>query len=248
MLMYHSVSPRRGTPYWPWSISLRRFCSHLDFLAAEGWATPTMAQLVDSPQKWPRRSVVITFDDGYVDNLSAWEELQKRGMKATWFIVTGSIGRAPAWPSDGRPIGRLLDISELRAMWSTEMEIGSHTVNHVRLTQLDDNQLRSELVESKTVLEEALGAEISSFAYPYGAWDSRCTNAVRAAGYRAACTTRSGWALRDKDPLAVRRITVYGKDSTSTLARKLTFADTNVGWSRMAAHLAGRLTQRFSRD
>lgn len=244
MLMYHSVAPGNGTPEWPWAVSMQRFRKQLDFLAAEGWATPTMNELVAAPERWTGRTAVITFDDGYVDNLAAWEELQHRGMRATWFMVSGSIGREPTWPTDGRPSGRLLDVTELRAMQTTGMEIGSHTVNHVRLTEVNDNQLRAELTDSKAVLEDALGSEVSSFAYPYGIWDARSVNAVREAGYRAACTTRTGWALRDGDPCQLRRLSVFNSDTASSLARKLYFGSNDVSWRRLSAYAMSRLRNR----
>lgn len=245
MLMYHSVTPGNGRPDWPWAISLQRFRSQLDFLAEGGWATPTMAELAAAPEKWTGRTVVITFDDGYVDNLAAWEELQKRGMRATWFMVSGSLGREPGWPSDGRPAIRLLDAAELRAMRTGGMEIGSHTANHVRLTQADDKLLSAELSDSKATLEDALGGEISSFAYPYGAWDARCANAVREAGYRAACTTRTGWALRDGDPWLLRRLTVFNTDTAGSLARKLYFGSHEVSWPAVSRYALQRVVSRM---
>lgn len=244
MLMYHSVTPGNDTPEWPWAVSMQRFRSHLNFLAEEGWATPTMAELIASPEKFPGRTVVITFDDGYMDNLAAWEELHKRNMRATLFMVSGSIGRIPSWAADGRPDGRLLNAAELRGIQSAGIEIGSHSVSHVRLTEANDKQLRAELIDSKVAMETALGNEISSFAYPYGAWDARCANAVREAGYRAACTTRTGWALRDGDPYKLRRLTVFNSDSVSRLARKLYLGGNDVSWRAMVAYGQRRLLHR----
>lgn len=234
LLMYHSVMRGHGSPEWPWAVSMQRFRDQLDFLAEAGWATPTMGELVATPEKWTGRTAVITFDDGYVDNLAAWEELQKRGMRATWFLVSGSMGKEPDWSSDGRPAGRLLNRGELLAMQASGMEIGSHTAHHVRLTQADDHLLNVELSESKATLEDALGHEVSSFAYPYGAWDARCAKAVHETGYRAACTTRTGWALRDGDPRLLRRLTMANTDTASSLARKLYFGGNDVSWPSVA--------------
>ena len=247
MLMYHSLVPGNGSPSWPWAISLQRFRGQLDLLAETGWATPTMAELVAAPEKWSGRTAVITFDDGYVDNLTAWEELQKRGMRATWFMVAGSMGREPGWKSDGRPAGRLLNAAELRTMHTAGIEIGSHTASHIRLTDADDNQLHSELLDSKATLEDALGSEISSFAYPYGAWDERCVNAVREAGYRAACTTRTGWTLRDGDPYLLRRLTIFNTDTTSSFARKLYFGSHEVSWQAITRYAVRRLMGKIGR-
>jgi peptidoglycan/xylan/chitin deacetylase (PgdA/CDA1 family) len=234
MLMYHAISPGSSHPDWPWAVSMQQFRDQLDFLVQQGYATPTMGELVAAPHRWNGRTAIITFDDGYVDNLAACEELQKRGMRASWFIVSGSIGRAPGWAEDGRPAGRLLNAGELREMQAAGMEIGSHTVNHARLTGVDDARLMQELADSKATLEDVLGNTVGSFAYPYGAWDARCAMAVKQAGYTAACTTQTGWALRDNNPYQVRRLTVFNTDTASMLARKLCFGSHNVRWRDIA--------------
>ena len=237
MLMYHAVTPGKDAPAWPWAVSMRQFRNQLDFLATEGYATPTMRELVATPAKtWPGRTAVITFDDGYTDNLAACEELQKRGMRASWFIVSGSVGQPPRWPEDGRPANRLLNADELREMQANGMEIGSHTVSHVRLTGLDEVQLMQELTYSRAALEDLLGNAVSSFAYPYGDWDARCAEAVRQAGYTAACTTRTGWALRDQTPYQLRRLTVFNTDTTGSFARKLCFGSHDVRWPDLARY------------
>lgn len=242
MLMYHAVQPGKARPDWPWAVSMQQFRDQLDFLATEGYATPTMGELAAAPaKKWTGRTAVITFDDGYVDNLAACEELQKRGMRATWFIVSGSVGREPAWPADGRPAGRLLNAAELREMQTGGMEIGSHTVSHARLTELDDARLTQELAASRAALEDLLGAAVGSFAYPYGAWDERCAAAVQQAGYAAACTTRTGWALRDNTPYQLRRLTVFNTDTAGSLARKLYFGSNDGRWRDLASYALKRL-------
>lgn len=242
MLMYHAITPGAGTPSWPWAVSVQRFREQLDFLVAEGYATPTMGELVSVPAKtWEGRNAVITFDDGYVDNLAACEELQKRGMRASWFIVSGSVGQAPRWPADGRPAQRLLNANELREMRQNGMEIGSHAVNHVRLTEVDDARLAQEVADSRNALEDMLGNAIKSFAYPYGAWDARCAGAVKQAGYTGACTTRTGWTLRDRDPYRLRRLTVFNHDTLGSFARKLYFGSHDVRWRNVAAYAFGRM-------
>lgn len=245
MLMYHSVSRGRQVPAWPWAVSLDRLKAQLDLLVDEGWATPTMAELLAAPGHWPARTVVITFDDGYADNLAAADELTKRGLRATWFIVSGAMGQPPTWPATGRPDGRLLDVRELRQMAAAGMEVGSHTVSHRRLTEVDEARRREELIRSKADLEDALGAPVQSFAYPYGAWDEACIAAVRAAGYVGACTTRSGWALRDRNPYTLRRLTVFNTDTVATLARKLDAGSNDVSWKTLSTQFFRRAATRL---
>jgi peptidoglycan/xylan/chitin deacetylase (PgdA/CDA1 family) len=246
ILLYHAVSPGKRKPAWPWAISMQQFCDQIDFLTSEGYSTPTVAELIakNTTTSWSGRTAVITFDDGYANNRAACEALQKRGMRATWFIVCGSLGQSPKWSEDGRPDGRLLKSSELRSMLECGMEIGSHTVNHVRLTQSDYAHLMHELTDSKTMLEDALGQPVTSFAYPYGASDLRCVEAVKQAGYSAACTTAPGWAFLDKDSFRLRRLTIFNTDTVNILARKISLGSNNVGWSEIARYALRRITEK----
>lgn len=236
MLMYHAVAREAGTPEWPWAVSLDRFRAQLDHLVDEGWTTATVRELVSAPRDWPRRTVAITFDDGYANNAAACEELQRRDMRATWFIVSGSIGREPAWPATGPPRGRLLSAAELRGMHRAGMEIGSHTVRHLRLTELDPARRHGELEDSRRQLEDVLGEPVGSFAYPYGACDDACAGAVQDAGYGNASTTRTGWALRDGNPFLLRRLTILNTDTLASFMRKLYFGSNEVSWPNLVKH------------
>ncbi len=244
--MYHSVAPEPGRPRWPWAVSRRMFEAQLDFLKAEGWHCVTLADLAGGHAVPAARTVAITFDDGYADNFPAFSALAARGMRASWFIVSGSVGQAPRWSDPDMPSLRLLDAAQLREMHAAGMEIGSHTVSHARLPQLDDAALGEELAASKARIEDILGAPVAGLAYPYGLHDARCAAAARAAGYRHACTTQSGWALLDKDAYLVRRLTVYNTDTASTLARKLAYAANDIAWPRLAGMHASQLLRRLS--
>ena len=246
MLMYHSVTAD-GQPDWPWAVSLERFGQQLDLLSSLGYRTATMGDIASGRVSASDGPVaVITFDDGYEDNLLAVEALQRRAMTATWFIVSGAIGGEPDWPYDGRPAGRMMDAAALRDLRAAGIEIGSHTVSHCRLTQASDADLTRELADSKAVLEDVLGDEVSSFAYPYGDWDARCAGAVEAAGYRQACTTRTGWALRDGNPYTLRRLTVFNHDTASTLCRKLVLASNDGSLGALSRYMAQQLRARLT--
>ena len=78
---------------------------------------------------------------------------------------------------------------QLREMNQAGVEIGSHTVTHPILPNVDDEQLRYELVSSRTRLESELGTPVTLFCYPNGSYDDRVETAVRDAGYKLAVTT-----------------------------------------------------------
>lgn len=237
VLMYHSISQERSK----WALPQRKFLEQIRLLASEGWTTLCVRDLVDG-KPLPERAAVLTFDDGYFDNFKgAFMPLSEMGMKATWFIVSGAVGRGSHW--DTGPAMRMLDKEQLIEMEGAGMEIGSHTRTHPRLTETGDT--KDEIVGSKEDLEDIMGKPVVSFAYPYGLLNEKSTNAVRAAGYTAACTTRTGWYGSEKDALLIRRVTVFPEDSVSAFARKLVFADNEVSWSRMTRYMASRFRARL---
>ncbi len=95
---------------------------------------------------------------------------------------------------------------QAREMSANQIEIGSHTVTHPILTQVNDDQLCRELIESKTRIENVLGNEARLFCYPNGNFDSRVQSAAERAGYLCAVTTRHGFNDSNCHPLAFRRI------------------------------------------
>ncbi|MEO6697218.1 MAG: polysaccharide deacetylase family protein, partial [Gammaproteobacteria bacterium] len=243
-LMYHSVTPGSGTPDWLWAVSFRRFTEQLDLLREGGWKTVCVRDLMDGASL-PPRTVAITFDDGYADNYPAFEALAERGMRATWFIVTRDVGKSSSWRDPGAPVLPMLSAEQLRVMAGAGMEIGTHSRSHCRLTEVDDATLHDEVRSSKTELAGMLGKAVESFAYPYGKHDDRVVGAVEAAGYRAACVTRSGWALHNHDLMRIRRVSVFAHDGLSAFARKLAFADNDVSWRHLARYSAERILARI---
>ncbi|MBS0197405.1 MAG: polysaccharide deacetylase family protein [Planctomycetes bacterium] len=102
-------------------------------------------------------------------------------------------------------LDRPMDAEMLRTLHRRGHEIGSHTLTHPMLPQLDDARLRAECADSKARLEECLGAPVVGLCYPNGSVDSRVRNAAKAAGYEYACTTRPGLNRSDVDALLLHR-------------------------------------------
>lgn len=244
VLMYHSITREDSRAGWKWSVTLRDFVAQLDLLQAMGWKSVRVGELAH-PERLAPRSVVITFDDGYADNLPAYEALKARGMTATWFAVSGEMGKQAGWEDPGAPEDRLLfDAATLRKLADENFEIGSHARRHRHLTKLDDAALAEEAQGSKRDLEDCLGRPVTSFAYPYGFHDDRVVQAIAAAGYESAVTCKTGWALVDGDRLRIRRIPVFRQDDLGEFARKLVFADSDVGWNKVGGYFLRRLGSR----
>lgn len=245
VLMYHSIgddaSLSRGL-----TVTRRNFSGHLELLEKYGWQTVCVRDLFAN-QPLPPRAIVITFDDGYADNFGAFELLANRNMCATWFIVSTNIGGTSGWVDAGTQPKLMLTKDQLREMSENGMEIGAHGRTHIRLTEVDQHALYDEVSGSKMDLEMMLGREVTSFAYPYGDYNSDVIEAVRAAGFHCACTVKPGRALLDNDPEQIRRITVFSDDSQSEFLRKIIFAGNDGSWPELIRYVASRMVAGFKK-
>ena len=167
ILMYHSIVAGADIPDSPWAVAEVTFNAQLDFLRAEGWHSTTLAGLIQTASQLSERTVVVTFDDGYADNFKAFEALAIRQMQASWFIVTGSIGQSQRWADPDAPRRSMLNIGQIREMYSAGMEFGSHTVSHAKLPELDTDIAFQELRDSKACLENLSLIHISEPTRPY---------------------------------------------------------------------------------
>lgn len=241
ILMYHAIAPARCKTSSPWAVAIDQFRTQLDILEKNDWKTILLKDIQQEPDAKGKK-VVITFDDGYANNMEALYELKKRDMSATWFIVTHRIGNASNLNAK-----LWLNRSQILEIQDCGMEIGSHSRSHRRLTDRSIDELHAEITGSKQDLEFMLGCKIQSFAYPYGIYDHQIMHWVQKAGYRFACTTASGWSLKDCGLLNLRRITVFAHDSPESFIRKLAFADNEVNCGKVLSYYAKQLKSRFSK-
>jgi peptidoglycan/xylan/chitin deacetylase (PgdA/CDA1 family) len=119
------------------------------------------------------------------------------------------------------PVRRTLGSAEIRAIASGGLvTIGAHTVDHPPLPAHPLDEQRRQIEASKRRLEELLGAEVSTFAYPHGEHDSATTELVRESGFTGAVTVEHRPADRHSDPLRLPRYAVQDVDG-ETLAHRL---------------------------
>ncbi len=230
ILCYHATPRLRADIRSRFDVSQSMLEGHLDLLRDAGWRTLTLEAL-DGSQLLPR-SILLTFDDGYANNLSgAFELLCARNMVATWFITTGPLDADTAESAAfDHP---MLATADVRTLRDGGMAIGSHTVSHRRLSTLASTVRAEELLGSRQRLEDILGAPVNSIAYPFGNYDAATVADAKAAGYRYGCTTRSGSNTARTPRLELNRITVFADDDAATLARKISLADNNGSWGRV---------------
>jgi peptidoglycan/xylan/chitin deacetylase (PgdA/CDA1 family) len=243
VLMYHSVQRGVNTADWRWAISQNDFVAHLDLLQDFGWSTYLFRRLAEAAPL-PERSVLITFDDGYADNIVAIDELKKRGQTASFFVVTRDIGQRSCWHEADIGQQHMLAPHEIQDMAKAGMEIGSHSRRHTLLTGLRRSELDEEVQSSRKELEQIIASEVTGFSYPYGRYDNAAIEAVQSAGYLAACCTQPG-VHRPPEIFAVRRLAIHNSDKAARFARKLAFADNRCDWPFVGRYLGGRLVGRL---
>lgn len=194
------------------------------------------------------REVAITFDDGFHDSFSsAVPVLLKLHYPATFFLVSGLMGRTNEWDRNTmlELSYRLMDWDDAIQLRDSGLDIGSHSVTHPVLPEIESQRAVEEIRTSKVEIEARLGITVRYFAYPYGRFDSKTRNMVYAAGYQAACSTLSGFANQENDPYALRRIEVFGYDSVATFRRKLEFGANEINSSQVLAYYVKRALSRL---
>jgi len=227
-LMYHRVNSYRRNEL---SVDPVAFRSQIQWLADNGFHNLRISDIESGFAVQPGgsdRFVVLTFDDGYEDNYSiARPILLEFGYTAMFYIPTSFIGSDRLAARDVRESNRpernrRMTWEQVRSLAADGMEIGSHTMSHERLTGLDTEQARREIVESKSILETELAARVTSFCYPGGSYTRDHVNMVRQSGYQSACTAAPGSpADLGTDLLELPRLAVNRSDSLFVFKQKL---------------------------
>lgn len=210
VLTYHRVARLESDPE-QLAVSPDRFREQLEFLRSN---FPVLR--FDETWKRPERtSFVLTFDDGYADNLTdALPILREFGCPATFFVSAGAVDADREFPWDGglspqRREFRTLRKDELRELAADPLAtVGSHTATHPRLGSLAKEAQREEIVGGHRKLEAALGRRLAVFSYPFGNYgdfnaDSRAI--CREAGFFRAAANFPGQYHADCDPFAIPR-------------------------------------------
>lgn len=248
VLMYHHVRPGGGMI----ATTPEHFEDQLRWLASHGYRTLSTGEFIRHLRHGgaPRRSVLITFDDGYLDNwVYAAPLLRRHGMRATVFVVTGWVGCGPvrAALSDGQPLpetpehrecerrieqGRadevILRWSEILALREQGvMEFHSHTHTHTRWDRQDADKnarMREELARSRDTLVKNLGEVSDQLCWPQGYFDADYVRIAQEAGFRHLYTTRAfGRNRPGSDPVSIFRFAV--RDTTgASLGRRIRVA------------------------
>jgi peptidoglycan/xylan/chitin deacetylase (PgdA/CDA1 family) len=223
--MYHAFSDGRdrGDRFTVPKRAFARQMRLLSILRYRVISFEELARALREQRALPRRTAVITIDDGYIDNARVAQPILRRhDFPATLFLVSRRLGGKNDWDEEGELRERpLLSLDAVLAMRRDNIEIGAHTETHSSLPDLEDKVAVQEIEGSRVDLESALGGPITTFAYPFGRLDDRVVAIVNRAGYLGACTVSPRLAHFGGDPLRIPRLEVKASDSITRFLRKL---------------------------
>ena len=214
VLTYHRVHtmPAVGQP--DLIVDPANFAAELQTLHDDGYHAIHQAQLFDALYKGaplPPKPIIISVDDGYVDDVrTILPDLERWHMVATFFVITGRMTE-PGF----------LSADQIRQLDRAGMDVGDHTAHHLELPALPSSELQTETAGSRRTLESVLGHPVYYFAYPFGAFNDNVIHAVRDAGFTMAYTTAGGITESTESPLTMPRIHVGRAETAGGLVSLL---------------------------
>jgi peptidoglycan/xylan/chitin deacetylase (PgdA/CDA1 family) len=204
VLNYHQINNKDHNAL---TLSDHEFEAQMNYLYREGYNTISPDQLADYLQygkKLPTNPILITLDDGYVDNYQvAYPILQKYHFTATIFVITDFVSQYPNY----------LTWNEIKEMSDNGLSFEDHTLSHISLPKASDQEISKQLVKSKEALEWRIGKKVEYLAYPGGDYDQRVIQLTKDAGYRAAFTVNFGRDRVNSTLYTLNRIPVFGGGS-----------------------------------
>src|SRR5512145_278046 len=218
VLVYHNMAPEaKGRLV----ISVSSFEQQMQYLASEGYRVVSLDALgayTALGGQLPRKSVVLTFDDGYRSFLQhAYPILTKHGFTATLFVYTDYVGTRNAMSWD-----------DLRRLADEGFTIGAHSKSHNDLrrhqgetAEAFGQRMQAELAQPLQLFRARLGREPKFLAYPYGAHDDDVVRKVQDYGYAAAFSVRREGNASFVYPLRLHRSQIYAEMSLKDFARNL---------------------------
>jgi peptidoglycan/xylan/chitin deacetylase (PgdA/CDA1 family)/nucleoid-associated protein YgaU len=237
VLVYHNMGPEdRGRL----SIGVRKFETQMRALQAEGFQTVSLSDFLEftaGRRQLPRKSVLLTFDDGYRSFTQyARPILKDFGFTATLFVYSNFVG------------GGGLSWTELRALMTQGFDVEAHSKTHGNLRRSDAEsqeayakRMEAELGQPVELFRKQLGRATDVLAFPYGDTDEETLQHVVKYGYVAAFTVRRQSNPSFVFPLKISRAQIYSEMTPKDFTQNLTiFQDEEVGTARASdGRLAG---------
>lgn len=230
VLMYHKIPDTPPVTKHSIYVTKERFAEHLAFFKRRKLTPITFVDYLQfasgekSLAAFPKRPVVLTFDDGYTDNYTNLLPLMRQyGYRGVIYLLGDFDLRYNKWDLDADPTeprAELMALAQKQQFVAENWEIGAHTMTHAHLPDLTPAAAAAEIRQSKQQLETVLQTPIVSFAYPYGDCNETVKQAVHEAGFAIGVATDTGGLHLEDDRMQVFRINMFPHESISSLRKK----------------------------
>ncbi|EQB89132.1 peptidoglycan/xylan/chitin deacetylase (PgdA/CDA1 family) [Clostridium punense] len=208
VLMYHSINYEAGNEL---RVPKERFEEHVKWLKDNGFYTLSMKEFyeaITTGKRVPEKSILLTFDDGYKDNYTnGFPIMKKYKAKGTIFVITGTIDVSESY----------INSEEIKELSSNDIDIESHTVNHVELNGLNYEQQLKELKDSKEKIDRLLNKNTIAICYPVGKLNEDTIKAAEVAGYKVGFTTKSGYSNISQGLYKLKRVRINASTTVEQL-------------------------------
>ncbi|WP_338994595.1 polysaccharide deacetylase family protein [Fusobacterium animalis] len=227
VIMYHRVinNPENEGVYGTY-IYEDMFKKHLQYLKDKNYTVITFKDLdkIGWRNRFEkgRKYIILTFDDGYKDNYDlAFPILKEFNFKATIFLMGSLTYNEWDVKAGGERKFSLMSVEMIKEMQDYGIEFGAHTFNHPKINTLSNEEIEHQIVDVKKPLEEKIGKEIITFAYPYGILNDYAKEMAKKAGYTFALATDSGSVCLSDDLYQIRRIAIFPNTNLFSFKRKV---------------------------
>ena len=225
ILMYHRVDEIPAeTRHFTNFVTPAMFTRQIEALLGWGYEPISFQQWLEyraRRARLPRRPLIVTFDDGYMDfAANAWPILRRLGVPATVFLVAAKIGGTNDWDSH-EPQTPLLDLATIHALEAEGVEFGGHGYTHKALARISPNDAREELVRCQGALVSVLSRAPRVLAYPYSNQNAKVRKLAREAGFSCAVRGKGRLNWRFTDPWGLRRLLMHEAITPERLRRTL---------------------------
>jgi len=229
ILVYHQIAeaPKKGAPFRGLYVTPAAFSRQMALLKMLGYTGMSMTDLQPYLRGEKSGKVVgITFDDGYLNNLTnALPALQKQGFTSTCYVVDGLLGKTNVWDASiGMAQTPLMTAEQLLQWQAGGQEVGAHTQEHVDLMTVSEITAWKQIAKSKTDLQTLLAKQVNHFCYPYGKFDERHSTMARQANYATATTTARSRVMPGTNLLTLPRVPVLRSTSLPVFWLKIATA------------------------
>ena len=230
VLMYHKIPDAPPASKHQIFVTKEHFAQHLAYFKQHQLSPITFQDYQDFASgrrplaEFPRRPLILTFDDGYLDNYTNLLPLMQRyGYCGVLYLLGDFEVRYNQWDlaaDPAEPRAELMSEAQKRAFVAAGWEIGAHTLRHPHLAALPPSEAAAEISRSKDELEKRLGVKVLSFAYPYGDLSAETKALVRRAGFTYAVATDSGGLHLEDDRMQIFRINMFPHETGGSLFKK----------------------------